>query len=239
MRKLIKKILNVGIHNESTRVEWLEKKLKSIPQGLRILDAGAGELQFKKFCSHLKYVSQDFGKYDGKGDGIGLQMNTWDNSRLDIMCDISAIPEPNCSFDAIMCIEVFEHLPNPVDALNEFARLLKPGGHLIITAPFCSMTHFAPYHFFSGFNRYFYEKHLTRLGFEIKDIQTNGDFFDATAEKIYLLPHVVRTYTNKKFTMIDRFFSGLILFSLSRFSKQKNKSSELLNFGFHVHAIKK
>jgi hypothetical protein len=38
-----------------------------------IPDAGAGELQFKKFCSHLKYATQDFAKCNGKGDGVGLQ----------------------------------------------------------------------------------------------------------------------------------------------------------------------
>jgi len=44
----------VGKLNEKTRVEWLEKVLKNIPSGNSILDAGAGEQQFKKWCAHLK-----------------------------------------------------------------------------------------------------------------------------------------------------------------------------------------
>ena len=47
-------MLKVGTTNESSRVKWIEKTLKKIPAGLTILDAGAGESQFKKFCSHLK-----------------------------------------------------------------------------------------------------------------------------------------------------------------------------------------
>jgi len=117
-----------GTRNQATREAWLERTLASIPAGSRILDAGAGELQYKRFCSHLQYVSQDFGQYDGQGDGIGLQKGSWDQSRLDIVSDITAIPEPDASFDAIMCIEVLEHLPAPVDALRELIRLLKPGG---------------------------------------------------------------------------------------------------------------
>lgn len=117
-----------GTRNQATREAWLERTLASIPAGSRILDAGAGELQYKRFCSHLQYVSQDFGQYDGQGDGIGLQKGSWDQSRLDIISDITAIPEPDASFDAIMCIEVLEHLPAPVDALRELIRLLKPGG---------------------------------------------------------------------------------------------------------------
>lgn len=118
---------SVGIHNESVRINWLEKVLKEIPHSSRILDAGAGELQFKKFCSHLEYISQDFAKYDGKGDNSALQTGSWVQTKLDIVCDIPSIPELDKSFDVIMCIEVFKHLPEPVLAIKEFSRLLKGG----------------------------------------------------------------------------------------------------------------
>ena len=107
-----------------------------MPVGSRILDAGAGELQYKPFCAHLDYVSQDFAQYDGQGNSVGLQTGTWDQTQLDIVSDITAIPEPDGSFDAIMCVEVLEHVPAPVDALNEFGRLLRLDGILIVTAPF-------------------------------------------------------------------------------------------------------
>ena len=126
---------SVGTNHVPARAAWIAQTLRNIPSGQRILDAGAGELQFKKHCNHLKYVAQDFAQYDGRGDGRGLTTGSWDQSRLDIVSDIASIPEPDESFDAIMCIEVFEHLPNPVLAIQEFARLLRPGGQLIITAP--------------------------------------------------------------------------------------------------------
>src|SRR5262245_35134792 len=88
----------VGTQNRATREAWLEPTLAAIPAGSRILDAGAGELQYRRFCTHLRYVSQDFGQYDGIGDGIGRQTTTWDQTRLDIVCDIAAIPEPSNSF---------------------------------------------------------------------------------------------------------------------------------------------
>jgi len=152
--------------NMKNRDIWLEKALKEVLVGSRILDAGAGELRYKKFCDHLKYVSQDFAQYNGEGDSKGLQTGTWDQTKLDIISDITEIPEPDGSFDAIMCIEVFEHLPDPALAMKEFARLLKSGGQLIITAPFCSLTHFAPYHFGTGYNTYYYEHHLKKNGYD-------------------------------------------------------------------------
>jgi 2-polyprenyl-3-methyl-5-hydroxy-6-metoxy-1,4-benzoquinol methylase len=66
----------------------------------------------------LNYVSQDFNKYNGMGDGKSLQMKNWDQSNIDIVSDISDIPEPDNSFDAIVCVEVFEHLPDPVAAIK-------------------------------------------------------------------------------------------------------------------------
>lgn len=167
----------VGTNNEATRKEWLKNTLESIPSGLRILDAGAGELANKKYCSHLDYVSQDFCQYEGKGDSKGLQTGSWDTKQIDIVGDITNIPAEDASFDVILCTEVFEHLPNPVEALKEFNRLLKKGGILILTAPFCSLTHFAPYHYSSGFNSYFYEYHLQNLGFRLEEITKNGNFF--------------------------------------------------------------
>ncbi|MFN8250046.1 MAG: class I SAM-dependent methyltransferase [Ferruginibacter sp.] len=101
--------------------------------GERILDAGAGEMRFRKYCEHLIYVAQDFAQYDPSKIDMGLQMEKWDYSGLDIVCDIINIPEPNGSFDNIMCIEVIEHIPDPAKVFPEFSRLLKPGGKLILT----------------------------------------------------------------------------------------------------------
>lgn len=239
IHKLLRKFFPVGSRNEIERLIWLEKTLKKIPQGNRILDAGAGELTQKRFCSHLSYVSQDFGKYDGTGDSKGLQTVSWDNTKLDIVCDITEIPEPNESFDAIMCIEVFEHIPNPIAAIKEFSRLLKEEGYLILTAPFCSLTHFAPFHFYSGFNKYFYEKHLEEYGFEILEIESNGNFFEFIAQELNRLPSCAKKYSKGNISFLDKILIGLIHVSLNRLSRKDIGSSELLNFGQFVLARKK
>ncbi len=151
--------------NEENRKEWIKKQLLSLTQGASILDAGAGQLRWKKTCSHLKYTSQDFCQYDGIGNRKGIQNQTFDTSRIDIVSDITAIPVESGSFNAVLCSEVLEHLPYPEMALKEFSRVLCGGGVLILTAPFCSLTHMAPYHFCTGFNKYWYEKHLAEYGF--------------------------------------------------------------------------
>lgn len=230
-------MFTVGTTNESVRVEWIEKTLKKIPAGLTILDAGAGESQFKKFCGHLKYLAQDFAQYDGSGDA-GLHTGTWDNSKLDIVSDITEIPLPDSSVDAIMCTEVFEHIPNPVAALKEFSRLVKPGGYLLITAPFASLTHFAPYHFASGLSRYFYEHHLPSFGFSIDDLQLNGNYFEFLAQENRRIKRIAKEYAGQKLTIIDRVCIHLNLALLQRLSKRDRGSSELLCYGIHVSGRK-
>jgi ubiquinone/menaquinone biosynthesis C-methylase UbiE len=236
----IKKMLPaVGISNEKNRIAWTIKALKKIPKGSKILDAGAGEQQFKTYCQHLKYVSQDFAEYDGKGDKSGFQTGTWNNSGLDIISDITAIPRPSKSFDAILCTEVFEHLPDPIAAIKEFSRLLKKEGILIITAPFGSLTHFAPYHFYNGFNIYFYKKFLSQFGFEIIELKRNGNYFEYLAQEVYRLNFISKKYAKKiKLGLFSKMVQYFFLKVLARLSINSRGSEELLCFGYFVRAKK-
>ena len=230
-------MFTVGTTNESIRAQWIEETLKKIPAGLTILDAGAGESQFKKFCGHLKYIAQDFGQYTGAGE-TGLQTGTWDNTKLDIVSDITSIPLPDHSVDAIMCTEVLEHIPHPIVAIQEFGRLVKPGGYLLVTAPFASLTHFAPYHFASGFSRYFYEKYLPENGFEITELQLNGNFFEYIAQENRRIKYVADKYAGKKINIFQKIIIHLNLLILQNLSKKDTGSSELLCYGIHVFAKK-
>lgn len=226
----------IGAFNESFRERWLEETLKSISEGNRILDAGAGTQRYKRYCPHLRYVSQDFGQYDGKGDMAALQTRTFDYQELDIVCDITSIPEPPQSFDAIMCIEVLEHLPDPVKAIAEFSRLLKPGGDLVLTAPFCSLTHMAPYHFVTGFNRYWYEEHLMAHGFEIREIIPNGNYYEYLGQEVRRVRSICKRYSNCKPHFYELACLYILRRMLYRFSRRDTNSSELLCYGYNVHA---
>jgi len=230
-------MFKVGTNNESNRVKWIENTLSKIPAGSKLLDAGAGECQFKKFCSHLKYVSQDFAQYTGEGN-IGLQTGTWDNTKLDIISDITAIPVENGAFDAVMCTEVLEHVPDPVAALKELNRVLKPGGYLLITAPFASLTHFAPYHFASGLSRFFYEHHLKEMNYNIEDLTHNGNYFEFIGQEVKRIKRVSKEYSSG-YNFFDKIFIHLTLFTLEKLSKKDRKSQELLCYGIHVFAQKK
>jgi SAM-dependent methyltransferase len=65
---------------------------------------------------------------DGSGDRI-LEYDLFD-------IETDEYPYPDASFDVVIFSELIEHLSmNPVWALSEIHRVLKPGGHVIITTP--------------------------------------------------------------------------------------------------------
>ena len=230
------------IKNQKAREAWIAEKLLELPSGSSILDVGAGECVYKKFCGHLDYLSQDIAQYDGTGDGLGLQTSIWDTTELDFICDLYDIPEDRM-FDTVFCSEVLEHVVDPVRAIEKMSRLVKPKGKIIITAPFNSLTHFSPYHYCTGFSRFFYEFHLSRLGFSINELTPNGGFFDMMDQEIGRMPRVRKLYKSGFRGPFTFLFSQIFRLNARFLSsldgpRMMRRSSELQNFGWFVIAEK-
>lgn len=227
----------IGKRNASNRLTWLKGKLKSIPPNSSILDVGAGECKHKPLCKHLRYTSQDFCQYNTKEDAAGLHRKKWDQSKIDIVSDILSIPVEDASFDAVMCTEVMEHIPDPIAAIREMNRVLRIGGVLILTAPFGSLTHFSPYYYYSGFSRNFYEHFMNECGFKIDEMSYNGNFFEYLAQEVRRVPTVAKRYSKTDITAKDKKVIKNMVALLDRVNKN-NRSYELLCHGIHVLAIK-
>jgi SAM-dependent methyltransferase len=209
----------------------------ALPKSARLLDAGAGELKNRQYCVYLDYVSQDFCQFKGVAGNApeeGLQTKNWDTTRIDLVSDITAIPAPDTSFDAILCSEVLEHLPEPTHALDEFARLLKPGGVMILTAPFASIVHIAPHHYCSGFSKYWYEYHLAQRGFSIETLTANGDWYAMLLQEITRLGGLERQRGNWVWPFAYAYaLLGLIYFKL----RSKKRDPDLACFGWQCMAV--
>ncbi len=227
------------INSEKLRIDWAQTQLKKLPKGQSIIDVGAGEMLFKKYCSHLSYVSQDLGRYKGNGDKKGLQTGIWNATKVDIISDIIKIPVKNLTFDNALCTAVLEHVPYPDLAIKEVARILKKKGHLILDAPFCSQTHFSPYFFATGLSSNWYKLILPKYGFKIIIIEPYGNYFDYLSQEFLRLPIVIKQYSVFGFfgLLFYVFTIPMVIFTqlISLFSKG---SEEQLCFGHHVVAIK-
>ena len=235
-------ILNIIIpQSEKLREFWVAEKLHKLKKNTKILDAGAGECYYQRYCRHLAYTSQDFGKYDGKGDRKGIQTKTRDSSKIDIISDITNIPVASGSFDAVLCVEVFEHLPRPLDALAELSRVLKKGGILILTAPRQSITHYSPYYFYAGFSENFYKDNVPGYGFTIEEIYTYGNYFDVLSLELLRVPLVcLRSRSIFSFLIMLLYPFAIPAYVLLRIlALILPKSSDLLSFGICIRAKKR
>jgi len=230
----ILKTIYRNLNNQFERDDFIIAELKKIaPSGL-ILDAGCGNQPYRKYCSHLHYRAQDFGQYttDLKkmigSEGVG-GTEGYKYGDLDYICDIWDIKELDNTFDTILCSEVFEHIPYPIKTIQEFSRLLKKEGKLILTAPSNCLRHMDPYFFYTGFSDRWYEKVLSENGFKLESITPVGDYYS------YLAVEIARTANSHSF------FAKLVLAPafLYFYNKKKTAASiDTLCKGYHVVAIK-
>ena len=229
---------SIGTNNSSKREEWIKSELLNFKKGLKILDAGAGEAQYKKYCLHLDYTAQDIAVYEGSGNQVGFQTGERDYSNLDIISDINNIPVEDDSFDIVLCSEVIEHITDPVKVFSELNRVLKKDGILIVTAPFNSLTHCAPFHYSTGFSRYFYEHHLPLNGFEILLLEPNGNYFDYLAQELRRTKNIAQKYSNHEISILGKIFIKAVLNLLKKSTASDIGSDELLCYGYHVKCRK-
>lgn len=65
----------------------------------------------------------------------------------DYYYDGQAFPFDDGTFDSVLCNQVLEHVFNPDEFLGEIARVLRPGGKLLLTVPFVWDEHEQPFDF--------------------------------------------------------------------------------------------
>ncbi|MCX6135462.1 MAG: methyltransferase domain-containing protein [Ignavibacteriales bacterium] len=90
--------------------------------GQRILDVGCGTAQYRH-STKAAYVGLDYTN-DPFPDGFARD--------VDIVAFASSIPEPDQSFDLIFAVGAFYQFPERDGALEEFYRLLKVGGRVLL-----------------------------------------------------------------------------------------------------------
>jgi len=95
---------------------------------------------------------------------IGIDRNP--ASAADVLCDLDRFPYPfaDNSFDRLQAVHVIEHVSDVIRTMEEFHRLVRPGGRVYLATPhytdfssFCDPTH--RWHLNSFSFRYFGEDH--------------------------------------------------------------------------------
>ncbi len=166
-----KRLLPTGLYQkldpfEAAIEHFVAGVASEIPAGKWVVDAGAGEGRFKALLAHSNYIGIDFAEGDP----------SWDYSKLDVIGRLEELPFPDASFDHVLSIVVLEHTPQPARVIEEFRRILKPGGMVHLVVPHMWEEHQRPHDFFrftSGGIRYL----LQSAGIRIRRIHPIGGFF--------------------------------------------------------------
>ncbi len=103
----------------------------SLVRGLEVLDAGVGE---GYGAAILARASATVVGVDLEAEVVEHASARYPEVRFE-RADLLELPWPDGSFDAVVSLQVIEHLQRPREFVSEVARVLRPGGRLILSTP--------------------------------------------------------------------------------------------------------
>lgn len=158
---------------ETLIVESVSEFAAQLPAGARLLDAGAGEGQYKHAFPRQRYTGIDMGIGDAQ----------WSYGDLDVVGDLLHLPFDDAIFDACLSVVTLEHVTDPQRAVDEMARVAKPGALLLLVVPQDWEVHQHP-HDYWRYTRFAVRRLLERSGWEIVRLDAGGGYFRLLSRRI-------------------------------------------------------
>ena len=87
------------------------------------------------------------------------------------------------SFDTVLCIQVLEHVLEPLRLVAEVGRVLRADGTAVFLIPQTGTTHLAP-HYFGNFSRWWIEAALERAGLAVVEHRRLGGVWSSQASHL-------------------------------------------------------
>lgn len=190
------------------RSNWrfLNGEVKRLPSEATILDVGAGHGDFADIFEGKNYYSLDIVPY----------------AEVDLVCDLGqTIPFRPGTFDAVVLMNVLEHVYENRGLVQNIAKILKPGGKLIITVPFLLKVHQAPFDF-SRYTPYYLSQLAQEAGFNVEKL-------DGYYDTLYLLNESLGNlwqYSIASRLALQRFLAKGLVFVIQRLINGLGKLSE-------------
>lgn len=191
---------------------FITRSITKIATKHKILAVGGGE-PFTKWLEKYKplFIDNDYQTFDYDA-----------STGAHVVGDIHAIPVSDNAYDATICSSVLEHVRDPLTAMKEMYRILKPGGYLFFYVP-----SIYPYHARKGHYpdvwRFFDDTiHILFDKFSSYEVEKRGGYFLALS---FFIPmqHKLRKILTLSATFLDKMFQ----------TDKKNTTA-----GYYVFAIK-
>ncbi|MBC8165047.1 MAG: class I SAM-dependent methyltransferase [Bryobacteraceae bacterium] len=165
------------LHFES-EIELAAKEFARVmPIDARVLDAGAGEAQYKELFATARYTAVD----------LGIGDSGWSYAQLDAIAALETLPFRTGSFAGCLNIVTLEHVREPRVVIAEIARVLQPGGKLLLITPLEWEEHQQPHDYFR-YTRHGLEYLLQSAGLRIESLRPAGGFFRLLSRRLFNAP---------------------------------------------------
>jgi SAM-dependent methyltransferase len=129
----------------------------------RLLDLGCGMKPYEKVL----------GAQVDWWIGIDFESTPSGRSAANVFGSVLELPFATATFETILSTQVLEHVPRPQDLLHEAHRVLKPGGHLLLTAPQTNHLHEEPHDYFR-FTCHGLRLLAVHAGFDVLEVKPLG-----------------------------------------------------------------
>ena len=140
----------------NTVAKWRERL-----SGL-VLDIGSGSQPYR-----------DLAQPDARWVGLDLPSTASGRPTVQAFGSAEALPVRSGCADAVICTQVIEHLPHPWEFFQEAARVLRPGGSLIVSAPHAQWLHEEPHDYYR-FTRYGLASLANDVGLRVVAVEPVG-----------------------------------------------------------------
>ncbi len=134
----------------------------------RLLDLGCGGGPYRELFGHVSSY-------------VGLDIAPAPN--VDVAGDAQVLPFINNCFDSVVCNEVLEHVPEPARVMSEVARVLAPGGFLLLTTPQTWGLHHEPHDYYR-YTPYGLRFQAEQAGLEVVSITPTCGVWATSAQRV-------------------------------------------------------
>ena len=138
----------------------------------RVLDVGCGMQPYRAL------LQQDSCEYVGLDRPGPL-------TKPDVIGTAESLPFSDASFDHVLSTQVLEHVVDPLSALRECSRVLKPNGTIVFTVPGVWPAHEVPYDYWR-FTRFGVTELLERAAFTEVTVTQAGGFWASVGQMMNL-----------------------------------------------------
>jgi len=109
---------------------WVTRMARGV-----VLDVGSADGHVRAWVPNCDYIALDY----------PTTVHTMYGTRPDVFADGAALPFADECIDTVLLLEVLEHVGDAPTVLASIARVLKPGGLLLLSVPFLYPLHDAPH----------------------------------------------------------------------------------------------